>query len=622
VLAARSLYGAEELLVSDESTALATVDDAAELEATATAKAYVIEVESQQSNAAPTTEDDARVFLNYGAIIPPYDPRQLSSMFEKSTALRPNVDAYKTNIEGFGYRLEPTIDLDAEDVDEKIADAILLTKIADDDPFPTAPEEEVGATKLTLKAEMRLEKLRLEQFFKNCGGNISFIELRERTRQELETTGNAFWEILRDGRGRPVRIELIPAPSMRLMRAELKFSEVVETRRVSPTALRQYAVKRRLRRFVQVLFGQFIAYFKELDDPRVMSSRSGRVYVSTQALQRQEPGVAPATEVLHFRIHSPLTAYGVPRWVGASLAVLGSRAAEEVNVTYFDNKAVPPMCVLVSGGKLAAGMAERIRDYIRDNIKGRDNFHAILVLEAEPAAGALAGANGSRCRIEIKNLMDSQNQDGLFQEYDANNTEKVGNQFRLPKLLRGDTKDFNRATADAALDYAEQQVFAPERTKMDHLINRRLMGLLDSRFFEFVSNGVQTKDQPELAGMIKGHVQLGILTPNEGRELSSDVFGKTFKKLEHPWADQPLSLSLAQTSAGLGVGADGPPPSPDEAKALEFAASRLVQLRAKLAEWEGVAGQAALDMARKGESEHVIRVPAAEFNRWFESAPT
>ena len=601
----------------ESSTALATTtDDAAELEATA--KAYVIEVESQPSNAAPTTEDDARVFLNYGAIIPPYDPRSLSSMYEKSTALRPNVDAYKTNIEGFGYRLEPTIDLDAADVDEKIADAILLTKIADDDPFPTAPAEDVAATKLTLKAEMRLEKLRLEQFFANCGGNISFIELRERTRQELETTGNAYWEILRDGRGRPVRIELVPAPSMRLMRAELKWTDITESRRVSPIALRQYGVKRRLRRYVQVLFGQFIAYFKELDDPRIMSSRSGRVYSSIHALQRQEPGVAPATEILHFRIHSPLTAYGVPRWVGATLAVLGSRAAEEVNVTFFDNKAVPPMCVMVSGGKLAAGMAERIKDYIRDNIKGRDNFHAILVLEAEPATAALAGANGSRCRIEIKNLMDSMQKDALFQEYDANNTEKVGNQFRLPKLLRGDTKDFNRATADAALDYAEQQIFAPERTKMDHLINRRLMTLLDSRFFNFVSKGVQTKDQPALAEMIRAHVHEGILTPNEGRELSSDVFAKTFKNLDHPWADQPLSLTLAEASAGT---LPGGPPKPDEAKALEHAAARLVQLRSKLAEWEGVAGAAALDLARTNESRKVIHVPASEFNKWFEPSP-
>lgn len=597
------------------SAPLATTSPAPLAEEVATAKAYVIQVDAQSSNAAPTTEDDARIFLNYGAILPPYDPRQLQNMMEKSTSLRPNIDAYKTNIEGYGHRLEPTVDLDAEDVDEQIGDAMILDKLADNDPLPTVASEEVQATKLTLKAEMRLEKLRLDMFFKNCGGAISFIELRERTRQDLETTGNAYWEVLRDNRGRPARIEVIPAPSMRLMRAELRFVDCEETRRVSALSLRTYSVKRRLRRFVQVLFGQFIAYFKELGDPRIMSSRTGKVYKTLALLQREEPGVPPATEILHARIHSSTTAYGVPRWIGATLAVLGSRAAEEVNVTYFDNKAVPPMAILVSGGSLAKGSADRITTYIKDNIKGRDNFHACLVLEAEGTGGTVSGANGSRTRIEIKNLMESQNTDALFQQYDANNTEKVGNQFRLPKLLRGDMKDFNRSTADAALDYAEQQVFAPERNKVDHMINCRIMPLLDARFFDFVSNGVQVKDQEAHAEMLREHVKAGILTPNEARSLSGDDFGENFEQLKAPWADQPLELSLAQAKA---VAATPPAEAPpNEQKGLEAAASRIIQLRSALAEWEGRAAQAATDKAREAEAEHTHHVPQAEFDSWF-----
>jgi capsid portal protein len=37
--------------------------------------------------------------------------------------LRPNVDAYTTNIDGFGHRFEPVIDLDAEDADKLVAQA-------------------------------------------------------------------------------------------------------------------------------------------------------------------------------------------------------------------------------------------------------------------------------------------------------------------------------------------------------------------------------------------------------------------------------------------------------------------------------------------------------------------
>lgn len=581
------------------------------------ARAYVIDVDAPPTNAASNTEDDARIFLDYGAIQPPYDPRTMTGLFEESSALRPNVDAYKTNIEGFGHDLEPLIDLDDENVDEKIQDAIMLTKIADNLPNAQASTDEVDALKETLAGEMRIEKLRLSHFFDNCAGDISFIELRQRTRQDLEVTGNAYWEILRDRLGRPVQINLIPSPSMRLMRVEARWVDVIETRRVSDIALRQYAVKRRVRRYVQVLFGQFTAYFKELDDPRTISSRTGKTYPDFRTFQREEPGAAAATEVLHFRLHASTTAYGIPRWGGALLAVLGSRASEEVNVSYFDNKAVPPLALLVSGGTLAKGAAERIRTYIKDNIKGRKNYHSILVLEAEPTQGTISSPNGARVRIDLERLSDAQSQDALFQNYESNNGEKIGNQFRLPKLLRGDMKDFNRATADAALDYAEQQIFAPERTKVDHLINRRLMPLLDARFFKFVSRGVQTKDQPELAQMLDSMTARSIITPNEARAVAETIFGKNYPKIEEEWATQPIAITLAQIAAAAKQTAD-PNPAGDEHKALNQAAANLVNLRTALEAKRLEVAERADNAMRDAENELVVRVPHSEFNAWLE----
>lgn len=579
-------------------------------------KAYVLEVPNQTSNASPTTEDDTRVFQNYGAIIPPYDPRMMNVMAERSAWLRPNVEVYKTNIEGFGHRLEPTIDPDGDDIDEHIQDAVILRKLADDVPIPTASAEEVAAEKLTLASRIRIEALRLSAFFENATGEISFVEFRERTRHDLEITGNFYWEVLRDKLGRPAQLVLLPSVSMRLLRVGQEWVEVEESRRISAIELRPVKVKRRLRLFVQVLYGQFVAYFKELGDPRIISARSGKDYPTLDALNHAEPGTPPATEVLHGRIFAPTTAYGVPRWIGATLAVLGSRSTDEVNVTYFDNKAIPPLAILVSGGVLAKGAADRITRYVEDNIKGRDNFHSILVLEAESASGSLTGMTGSRVRIDFKNLSESNHQDALFQQYDQNNGAKVGAQFRLPKILRGDMADFNRATADAALDYAEQQVFAPERNKIDHIINRQILPLLGASFHRFVSNPVQTKDPGALNEMITADVESGVLTPNEGRELVGGVYGRVFPKLDAPWADQPFKLSLAEASAGT---LPGGPPKPDaEAKGIEAAAARLIQLRAALVEAEGRVNAAATDAVRAAEAEQVHYVPQDEFNSWFE----
>jgi PBSX family phage portal protein len=191
-----------------------------------------------------------------------------------------------------------------------------------------------------------------------------------------------------------------------------------------------------------------------------VSKRSGEIFKDIGALLRTRPDDAPATELLHFAIHSPRSPYGVPRWVGTLLSVLGSRQMEEVNFLYFENKSVPPLALLVSGGRLSEPSIPRIERFIEENLKGKTNFHKILILEAEGGSGT---GEHARAKIELRPLTDAQQQDALFQIYDERNIDKVGSAFRLPRLLRGDSRDFNRSVEDAQLRFAEDQVFQPER---------------------------------------------------------------------------------------------------------------------------------------------------------------
>jgi PBSX family phage portal protein len=248
--------------------------------------------------------------------------------------------------------------------------------------------------------------------------------------------------------------------------------------------------RRRLRRYVQVQ-GTDRVYFKAFGDPRSISKRTGAVFPSVEALRRADRSDGPATELLHFAIHSPRTPYGVPRWVGALLSVLGSRQMEGVNYLYFENKSVPPLALLISGGRLSESSVPRIERFIEENLKGRTNFHKILILEAE------GGQGENRARIELRPLTDAQQQDALFQVYDERNIDKVGGAFRLPRLLRGESKDFNRATAESALRFAEDQVFQPERDEFDYLINRELLADMGIRFWRFRSQTPVTRDPPQ-----------------------------------------------------------------------------------------------------------------------------
>lgn len=145
------------------------------------------------------------LFQSAGALAPPYDPEALCLLVEHSNALRQNLDAYAVNIDGFGHRLDPTIDLEAEDADARVADAIFLERAASRDRGeldagaelePTV--DEVAARKRELIHLARIERARLQAFFDFCCFDHSFVDLRRRTRQDLKTTGNAFWQSRED----------------------------------------------------------------------------------------------------------------------------------------------------------------------------------------------------------------------------------------------------------------------------------------------------------------------------------------------------------------------------------------------------------------------------------------
>ncbi len=498
-----------------------------------------------------TRDDYATAFTNLGAIDPVYDPEMLALIFEHSNSLRQNVDAYAVNIDGFGHRFDPVFDLSAKDIDQRIGDAMYSDRQRAldeaDSPqeaaYPTT--EEIKGKKKEIERLMRLEKIKLSHFFEYCSPDTSFVTLRRRTRQDLEVMGNAYWEVLRNMDGKIVQFVYMAGFTMRLLPLDMETVTVKHRIRVSELSFDEIEFNTRLRRYVQVVEGRAV-FFKELGDPRIISSQSGAVFDSREQLEQIEPGVRPANEILHFRIHSPRSPYGVPRWIGNLLAVIGSRQAEEVNFNYFENKSVPPLAILVSGGRMSQSSVDRVSDYIEANLKGKRNFHKILVLEAESSGGGNASdANTAKMKIDLKPLTGAQHNDALFQEYDERNIDKVGQSFRLPRMLRGDIRDFNRSTADAALVFAEMQVFEPERQEFDFILNRKILSMIGIRFWRLVSLAPIMRDPSAMSDIIKNLMNANVLTPEEARELAGDVFNKEFRHLDAAWTKQPPALTIA-----------------------------------------------------------------------------
>ncbi|WP_395831709.1 phage portal protein [Archangium violaceum] len=577
-------------------------------------KAVVVSARVQDPASRPAGEEVAAAFAAAGALQPPYEPESLCLLVEHSNSLRQNVDAYATNIDGFGHRFEPAIDFDAEDATQKVADAMMLERLAardsgllaaDTPPYPS--EEEVAARKAELQQLARIERARLESFFDFCCFDHSFVDLRRRTRQDLEVTGNAFWEVLRDGKGDIARLVYVPSYTVRLLPLDSEPVEVRERVRVSAVSYDTVGARRRLRRYVQ-LQGSERVYFKSFGDPRVLSRSTGHTFPDVASLRAAAPTDGPATELLHFAIHSPRSPYGIPRWVGTLLSVLGSRQMEEVNYLYFENKSVPPMALLVSGGRLSEASVPRIERFIEENLKGKANFHKILILEAD---GSGTG-DGGRAKIELRPLTDAQQQDALFQQYDERNIDKVGSAFRLPRMLRGESKDFNRATAESALRFAEDQVFQPERDEFDFLVNRKLLADMGIRFWRFRSQTPVTRDPERMTEMVERLVRVGVLTPEEGRLLAGDIFNREFRKIGDDWTKRPITLTLA----GIQTGVEDLRARTAKGHLLEDA-KQLLALREDLRAEEERLALGRMELARRYLDAERVAVPREEFESWL-----
>ena len=151
-----------------------------------------------------------------------------------------------------------------------------------------------------------------------------------------------------------------------------------------------------------------------------------------------------------------------------------------------------------------------------------------------------------------------------------------------------------------------------------------------------------------MAEIVRGLVNANILTPEEGRQLASDVFNRDFKKISASWVKQPVSLTLAgipstpepesalagpdvkkddvttgelAAAGGMLAPAQGlPNRRPRRGQPLDLAkeAARLIALRDALREAEAREAKRDFEGSKRQELEkEVIKVPAADFSSWF-----
>lgn len=429
----------------------------------------------------------------------PVDMRGLKELVSDSTILPQCIKAYKNNIAGFGLSVHYLSDYD----------------------------EETEA--------MKAEWTRLEEIIALLNMDMMAKEVFENVIRDRETYGIAYCEVIRDFNGDVAQLEfIVDTPSVDMTCPLEPYVDVKYY--YKGKAIDR---KKKFRKFRQNIAGKTV-YFKEFGDPRVMDKTSG-LYL--------EDGEEPieydnqANEIIEFRIGS--MPYGEVRWIGQVLTVDGNRRAEVLNNNYFREGRHTPLMIVVKGGTLSDKSFDKLKSYMNE-IKGEKGQHAFVVLETESNENSAAFEGEKQADIEIKDLASILQKDELFQEYQENGRKKTQSSFLLPDLYTGYTTDFNRATAQTAMEVTEKQVFQPERTSLAWIVNNRL---LNGYCFQYV--GVKF-DDPDITNpddiqkILNITERAGGLTPNLAKEVTYNTLGKDgCEDYEGDWGDTPLQYMKA-----------------------------------------------------------------------------
>ncbi|MBO1583163.1 phage portal protein [Bacillus sp. XF8] len=438
-------------------------------------------------------EDESEKNAVNDIITPPYRIEDLQKIRENSTILGQCIDAYKRNVAGFGHEMQ-------------------------------YKQNDIGETP-EMKTEWTYVDTEVIPFF---SFEKPFKEILETAIDDRETTGNGYIEVIRNLEGKPTELVNMLPQYMRVTRKDDKPQEV--TYLINGKTIKR---KKLFRRYVQEV-GMTKIYFKEFGDPRFLNKETGE-------FSETSFGPKDATEVLHFKIgNGP---YGIPRWVSHVVHMVGARKAEELNLRYFKQGRHVPMAILLKNGVLSDESESKLTEYV-SSVEGEENQHKFLLLEVESAEEGVIGDTQPNVDIELKSLADILQNDALFLEYDDKSRQKVQSAFRLPDIYVGYSRDFNRATADAAREITEEQVFEPERNSLEFIINNILLLPYELKHVYVNLRKPEISNTEDMVKMLDVLSKYGGTTFNDLREVAAKVLNKDLEPFESEEASQPIALVL------------------------------------------------------------------------------
>ena len=352
-------------------------------------------------------------------------------------------------------------------IDAKVSNVVGLGYHFDMTPKTVMGMEDSTNDKTRGLAKKRVERLKtqLRAWLEDCNDEDTFDETLAKVLTDLEATGNGYIEIGRTVRGDIGYVGHIPAITVRV---------------------------RRLRDgFVQIIAGTLV-YFRNF----------------------QATNMNPITddnrpnEIIHIKSYSPLNSfYGVPDIVAALASLIGDQMAEQYNVDYFANKAVPRYVVTVKGAKLSRESEDKLFSFLQTGLKGQN--HRTLYIP-------LPGDSDSN-KVEFKmEPVETGVQEASFDKYRKNNRDNILMAHQVPLSKLGGVDASAVAAAMSQDRTFREQVARPAQGRLEKRINKIIGEKTD--IVELKLNELTITDEIAQSQIFALYAKNKIMTPNEIRE--------------------------------------------------------------------------------------------------------
>lgn len=308
-------------------------------------------------------------------------------------------------------------------------------------------------------------KSEITAFLESLNSVDSFTTTMRKVVTDLESTGNGYIEIGRTTRGTIGYIGHIPSTTIRV---------------------------RRLRDgYVQIIANK-VVYFRN--------------YKATNA----DPiGGDPApNEIIHLKKYSPLnTYYGVPDIASAIPSLIGDQLAEQYNIDYFDNKAVPRYIVTLKGAKLSPDSEDRLFRFLQTNLKGQSHRTLYIPLPSDTMDN----------KVEFKmEPVENKVQESSFKEFRKSNRDNILMAHQVPLSKLGSSDSSAVASAISQDRTFRDQVCRP----LQQYVEKSISSIVSEQtnMIELRFNEMNIVDEVQQSTVHKTYADIGVLLPNEIRE--------------------------------------------------------------------------------------------------------